>query len=45
MHAGFSTSWQSGLKQAVCQVLEQVVSQPASEPGNMQLLITGEQSL
>ena len=44
VHAGFSTSWQSGLKQAVCQVLGQVVSQPASKPGNMQLLITGEPS-
>ena len=45
MHAGFSTSWQSGLKQAVCKVLQQVVNQPASKPGNMQLLITGKQPL
>ena len=45
VHSGFSASWQSGLKQAVCKILLQAVHGQADKACNMRMLVTGEQAL
>lgn len=42
VHSGFAASWQSGLKQAVCKILEQVVSDCRDKASSMQMLVTGK---
>ena len=44
VHSGFSASWQTGLKHAVCSILQKAVKQSHQDGSNMKLLITGTSS-
>ena len=41
VHSGFNTSWQSGLKQAVCNILHTAVKNSSTDASKMRMLITG----
>ena len=41
VHSGFSTSWQSGLKEAVCGILHKAVKHSCQDASKMRLLVTG----
>ena len=42
VHSGFSASWQSGLKQAVCSALQQAVKHSTQHASQMRMLVTGD---
>lgn len=42
VHSGFSASWQSGLKQAVCTALQKAVKHSSRPASQMRMLVTGQ---